>query len=179
MANIIKLKGNVTNENPPSSLEEREIAINEVSGKLYARRVVNSEERIVCIGGNDGVVIYSDAGPSDNTETYLLLSADEAIEIRKIVFRLDEGALTGNKLRKRIFDQPATEGSGYMTIATFNANTSLQTVEIFNEDETEANPSNRYINVGEGLLIETGIGSDPVNFTLQINFRVLGVEVSP
>jgi hypothetical protein len=37
------------------------------------------------------------------------------------------------------------------------------------------NPDNAIINIGDGLLLNVGIGADPVNFTLQINYRVYGV----
>lgn len=178
MSTIIKLKGNIFNENPPATIGERELVINEVSGKLYARRIDLDEStaRNVCIGGNDKTIMYSDPSPIDNEETYLILSATENIEIREILFLVQEGALTNIKLRKRIYNQPLTEGSGYYTIATFNANTNFQTVQIFNDAETEANPENRYILEGEGLFLESGIGSSPVNFTLQINYRILGGE---
>jgi hypothetical protein len=179
---LIRLKGNTQNENAPSSLGEREIAVNEVTGKLYMRRSMGSEvkfDNVVCVGGNDGLVIYSDASPSDNTDTYLLLSADEALEIRKITFLLEEGALTGCSLKKRIHDQPSTEGSGLQTIVTFNANTNLQSKEVFDDNETDVNPDNAIINIGDGLLLNIGIGADPVNFTLQINYRVYGVTEVP
>jgi len=176
---LIRLKGNTQNENAPSSLVQREIAVNEVTGKLYMRRLPSGQEllnNIVCVGGNDGIVIYSDPSPSDNTDTYLLLSSDEALEIRKITFLLEEGALTGGSLKKRIHNQPLTEGSGLQTIATFSANTDLQSKVIFDENETDVNPGNAILNIGDGLLINTGIGADPLNFTLQINYRVYGVQ---
>jgi hypothetical protein len=175
---VIKLKGNTTTENAPPFLEQREIAVNEVTGKLYMRRQTDTQDpssNVVCVGGNDGLVIYSDASPSDNSDTYLLLSADEALEIRKITFLLEEGALTGGSLKKRIHNQPLTEGAGLQTIVTFNANTDLQSKDIFNENETDVNPANAILNIGDGLLINTGIGADPSNFTLQITFRVFGV----
>ena len=53
MAQTIKLKRNVTNENAPpaNSLEVGEVAVNSVTGKLYTK---NTSDAVVEISGSGG-----------------------------------------------------------------------------------------------------------------------------
>lgn len=194
----IRIKGRTSNANPPAGgdLTEREIAINEVSGKLYARGtfpfvlegkgsvLLDEDVGIFSIAGVESTIMYSDDSPEDNDRTYLLLQSqiEEPLQLLSITYKLEEGALTGASIKKRKHNLPETEGSGLITIATFNINDTLQTLDIFddqwlNKEDPDVNVLEGIIENGDGLIFDTGIGADPVKLTLQIMYKIRSPEV--
>lgn len=169
-SNTILLKGKTSAAGAPDSLELRELAVNTFEGKLYSRR----GNDIVSIAGGNFSVIFSDASPTAGN-VYLILSAEEDIELIKIHYTIDQGTLTDAKLKRRVFNQPSTEGSGLFTIVTFDVNNNINLKDLTSSNETEVLETQRFIYKGDGLILNTGIlstGTTPKNFTLQIIYRM-------